>query len=249
MTEIKTLWKDQYFIPWEAVTPAGKLGLASLAGFMQESAWKHAHHLGVGFEQLEDSEQVWVLIRMRMEIRQYPVWGEQLTLETWPAGIEGSLAIRNFRFTNSRNQEIGCASTSWLIIHSATRRPQRPDQLRNLPVGHPEDGYPVAGASKIIIPGGGQECYTNTVRFRDLDAHGHVNNNRYLSWMLDAFSTEWHRSHQIVQMTVNFLQEAFEGETIRLQKLTDENRHTLWGIRIPDEKLIFAGEIESYAIV
>ena len=55
-----------------------------------------------------------------------------------------------------------------------------------------------------------------TVSYSDLDRNGHMNNTRYLDWVDDLLSSDFHRDHEIRDMTICYLAESWEGQTLEL---------------------------------
>lgn len=242
MEAMVKVWRETYKITWDAAGASGRLGLPQLAGFMQETAWHHAHRLGVGFEANRNENRAWVLMRMEIWTGDLPGWEQTLTLETWPAGIDGFQALRNFRFFDALGNELGQAATSWLIIDAGSRRPRRPDAFDYLKEAVVPDFMPrLAAPAKIRLPESKfVKAGQRRVSFSDIDMHGHVNNSRYLSWCLDAFPTSWHLENQIIHLNINFLQEALENEEIEIYRANTEQRKTfLYGLRPSDQKIIF----------
>ena len=62
-----------------------------------------------------------------------------------------------------------------------------------------------------------------TVRFTDLDRNGHMNNTRYFDWMCDLVPSSFHREHPIKEMTICYLSEAREGQTLDMHWEIDEH--------------------------
>ncbi|MGC8865717.1 MAG: acyl-[acyl-carrier-protein] thioesterase [Bacteroidales bacterium] len=242
MEAMVKVWRETYKITWDAAGASGRLGLPQLAGFMQETAWHHAHLLGVGFEANQQDNRAWVLMRMEIWTDNLPGWEQTLTLETWPAGIEGFQALRNFRFFNSQGNEVGGAATSWLIIDAESRRPRRPEAFEYLRKAVVPEFMPHFSApEKIKLPESNfLRAGYRKVSFSDIDMHGHVNNSRYLTWCLDAFPTTWHLENRITHLNINFLQEALEAEEIEIYRAdTEKGKTFLYGLRQSDHKIIF----------
>jgi acyl-CoA thioesterase FadM len=64
-----------------------------------------------------------------------------------------------------------------------------------------------------------------TVRFTDLDVNGHMNNARYLDHLADLLPGSFHENHVIRDMTLGYLAEAREGDTLLQQWQLEENGH------------------------
>lgn len=79
------------------LNPKGQARLTSMANFFQEVAYHHASELGLGYEDMKSRKTTWVLSRMRIHMKRYPVWNDRIKLETWPSGDERLFALRDFR--------------------------------------------------------------------------------------------------------------------------------------------------------
>jgi len=55
----------------------------------------------------------------------FPEWGQNITVETWPKGIDRLFAFRDFRILNSDGTVIGAATSSWMILDHDTPAPQK----------------------------------------------------------------------------------------------------------------------------
>ena len=56
-----------------------------------------------------------------------------------------------------------------------------------------------------------------TVCFTDLDRNGHMNNTRYMDWMDDLFSSDFHAGRSLREMTICYNAEAVEGQRLCLR--------------------------------
>jgi medium-chain acyl-[acyl-carrier-protein] hydrolase len=221
--EKEWIWTDEYLISSYEVDAKGKASLPTLSKFMQETAYNHADHLEFGYHQLKEKNLFWVLSRLLIKINKYPKWGDKIQIRTWPSGMERLFAFRDFRILDKQGNPIGAASTAWLMLDAHKRRPQRPDELKarikllpneraleDKPAKVPGLSSPVEGA---FFP----------VRYSDLDLYNHVNNAKYIEWILDSFPEEMHREFAVTEFEINFLSEAKIGDeaAIHTEKLED----------------------------
>ena len=198
----------------------GKVYLHSMLNYMQDIASEHAGILGFGREDLMASNRFWILSRLLAEFYRLPAWGETINLRTWPRGTEGLLALRDIEVTDEAGKIIAAASTSWVIVDADTRRPCRPDaepSLRNL--DFPESSALNRNASKVAPPSGDtEESLPFQVKPSDLDLNLHVNNVKYIQWIMDTMSVAFLSSGRIVSLEANYLAEGIEGDEIRIRK-------------------------------
>lgn len=68
----------------------------------------------------------------------------------------------------------------------------------------------------------GEHHITRTVGFGELDRNLHMNNTKYLDWVMDLCQQEFHAQHPVQEFTVCYLSEAKEGQTLTLHYTQNE---------------------------
>ena len=68
---IKPIWRNTYKIRWNDIDYRGKASLISIANFLQETAWQHARHLGLGYNPALKTDLLWVIVGMKIEMSSY----------------------------------------------------------------------------------------------------------------------------------------------------------------------------------
>lgn len=189
---------------------------------------------------------MWVLSRLAARFSHQPLLGEELTVETWGSNRLGGLrAYRDFRMLDATGQTIGEASSMWLILDPATRRPVKlPASV--LLFRHPEWKTPEpVDALKLEPPRDNGHAERFRVGWRDLDVNRHANNVRYLEWMLEALPERIHAEGDLVAFDIQFAGEAQRGqEIVSVADATeggDQFRHSL---RSADGNLIALARTE-----
>jgi len=170
----------------------------SLLHYLEEAAASHCEDSGWGVFRLLSEGHGWVLLRGGFEMRRYPAYRENVTVETWVSSSRRFCAEREYRVLSVSGEVLGEARALWLFCDLATRRPATifPEILEAwAPNGKPAgdfaldeiDGPPADAAAPldVVAPGGGF-----AVRAGDIDTNGHVNNAIYLSWALEALPRE-----------------------------------------------------------
>jgi medium-chain acyl-[acyl-carrier-protein] hydrolase len=210
---MKKLWTDYYNVhSWEADLE-GKIKIPILFNYMQESAWRHAENLQLGFSSLIKKNLVWVLARQTAKIENYPKWGDRIRIDTWPVGIDRLFFFRDFKISSENGDLLGTGTTTWFVIDIQSRRPQKPDKFLEMTFEHlqaaiPEHSAKLGPLDKI------EETKTRSAGFFDMDVNKHVNNVRYIEWVLESYSFEFMKNHSIKELTVNHLAEAQAGDEI-----------------------------------
>ncbi len=185
-----------------------------------DAAWTHAEQLGFGYEHLAQQGLLWVLVRLEVRIQSYPIWGDSTEVRTWPRGTSGAFALRDFEIVDSNGKELVTGASSWLVLDATTHRPQRIDKLLfrvpNL-AGH-SGARPEPRKLPNLRPGA--TACTTTAQYSDIDVNLHVNSARYIGWLIDCYSPEFHRTHTLRLVQVNYVSEAKWGDTLSI--VTDQ---------------------------
>lgn len=239
MEDLQRIWTDHYTVNWYDADPGNRAGMVSICKFLQESAWNHANHLGCGYRTAGEVNQAWVIVRLLVKMERFPAWEERITVRTWPRGMDGLLAVRDFEILDVHGKKIGGASSHWLVIDSVTRKPQPAVIVKDivpLATGEPAtDEQP----EKIHIHDALPYHHTEKARFGDIDMYQHVNNTRYVEWSLNLFPEEHLRSRQLTMMLIEFLAECRLGDEINLFCDAGANPSFARGVRQEDDKIVF----------
>lgn len=179
----------------------------SICRWFLEAAWNHAEQLGIGFDAVAQHHQFWVLARLRVEVDQYPFWGQLAQLTTWPRGVSGVLALRDFELCDTKGRRLAAGTSSWLVLDVKTHRAQRLDKLaRQIPSEITRQALG-RDPAKILPFKQGTAQLSTAVRYSDIDVNQHVNSARYVGWCLDTYSPEFHHRHLLRRLEVNYVGE------------------------------------------
>jgi len=230
-------WTDTYTIGWHDTDASGKLSPVAICKYLMETASQHAERSGFGYEAAIKHKQLWVIVRLIVKMKKYPVWGETIFVETWASGLKGLYAFRDYHIFNEKKEIIGEAVSTWMVINMNTRRPQEVNIVKEHLhlINHEKAlGY---FPEKIAVPGKLNEIFVHQVRYHDIDFHQHVNNNRYMEWALNALPFEKIKGSTIQSFQVNFMSEAVLNDQICIEYSNAAN--VVQGTRVKDGKPIF----------
>ncbi|HLA63316.1 MAG TPA: acyl-ACP thioesterase domain-containing protein [Rhodothermales bacterium] len=200
------------------VGPSGRLSPLVLLDYLQEAAGVHARALGVEFPALPTGPGTWVLARLRVEIACLPEHGDEAVVETWPSDEDGLRAYRDSIVRDGAGAELARATTEWLVIDPARRRPARlpPDVLS---ISRPDRARALAPAVELepTAPAAVEAEDHFRVRRADLDRVGHANNVRFAEWALEGVPDAWADGHTLTAIDIRYRAEAVHGETVRVE--------------------------------
>lgn len=234
---MKTKLTKELNISTYSVDADGNIRVPMLCYYMQDIASEHADELEIGFHHLMQHNWIWVLTALRLKVIQYPQWNTRLNLSTWPTHKERFYYYRDFQFTNHEGENLAIGSTQWIVIDLNTRRPIRSE----LPFEHAFDyGEPVFEDKfkKIKLPDIEADNQSYQVHYLDLDINKHVNNVRYVEWIIQSLSSEYLERNQLNELQIYFLNEAQMNQHILIRNFEDNATRFHTMIREEDNKEI-----------
>ena len=239
----KLQYSKEFFIQTSNTDFKGKATIQSLLHLFQEIAWEHAEILGLGFENLFKHNLIWVLSKQKTRIIKCPNWHDKVIVKTWATGKEGFFWNRDFKIMSDQGEELVKAMSSWLIIDIVKRRPYRGDDLFNLKIENPEKTFDYK-LGKVPALTKNTKSFDKIVRYSDLDLNNHVNNVKYLEWVLDGYPIEFFEQNILSSVELNFLAEAIYGDEIEIFSEIDSDNYLHSVKRKSDGKELFRTRIE-----
>ncbi|MBB6480386.1 acyl-[acyl-carrier-protein] thioesterase [Spirochaeta isovalerica] len=225
-----------------------KLKISSIFNYMQDIAAKHADELGVGYHVLQEKKIFWVLSWAKVEIEgPLPSYGESLTIETWAKGKHRLFYMRDFLLRNNAGEIIIRGTSAWLLLDAETKRLTDLNRmgldLPAFPDEHALEEYP----GKFDFHGGEAQISKRKVLYSDIDINKHVNNSRYIEFILDCYNYREHETGQVKALTISYKGETHFMDELEISRapLPDaKNSDIVNAMRESDGKEIFNCLIE-----
>ena len=242
------VWKENFKITSYQVDFQEKIKPTNLMQLFQEAAGNHAQHLGAGYATLVEEKLFWALSRIRVEIDQLPKWGDDIYVETWPSSLVGPFFRRDFRFFNQQNEVICRGVSGWLLVNAETMRPQRADRLTiELPFN--KDKFALEAFPERLNGVADTPVFSKKILYNEIDVNNHVNNTRYLDWVMDCFDSEFHQSHQLKSFTLEFLGEMHWGDEVELLSGQEGLSFHIQAMNKETKKIAFRADVDWVKLV
>ncbi len=209
----------------------GELKPAAMFCYLTDAAAVHAETLGTGFASMLERNLHWVLSRLRVRFIKHAPVGSQLTLRTWPKTIQQKLFfIRDFEVLDASGERVAAASSAWLVIDAKARRMLPPQGLGiNLPSLPDKTGLPEP-LERIGYNLESADILRRVAGYASVDLLNHVNNSRYVDWICDTFSMDYHQANRLAELQVNFDQEVRPGDEVALRSRLTPGEIERWVI-------------------
>ncbi|TYI51280.1 hypothetical protein E1A91_D12G164700v1 [Gossypium mustelinum] len=225
------------------VGPDKTATLESLLNLFQETALNHVWMSGLlsnGFgatHGMMRNNLIWVVSRMHVQVDHYPIWGEVIEIDTW-VGASGKNGMR--RDWVIRSQASGStyarATSTWVMMNEQTRRLSKmPDEVRDeiSPWFIQKQAINEAVPDKIVKLDDKAKHVNSDLKPKrsDLDMNQHVNNVKYVRWMLETIPDKFLERHQLSSIILEYRRECGSSEVVQSLCQPDEDESFANGVQ------------------
>ena len=185
MYEIKTRIRYSETDSEEVLTPIG------IIDYFQDVATFHSEDIGQGGKLMLEKGYAWVLCSWQVDIRRYPVFGEELIVGTIPYEFKGCTGMRNCYMKDERGEVIVRANSIWAFMDMNAQKPIKVPEFVSSAYGYGEKLDMEYLPRRIDIPNeGGEVLDAVEVGNERLDILGHVNNGQFVRVALSCSRKE-----------------------------------------------------------
>ena len=176
----------------------GRLIMKSLCDLFNDVANVQTYALKIDVPTLNEQGLTWMLHKLHILINRMPEQGENVTLETWPSGIDRLFAIRDFRMV--AGEEVLLRATSeWMVIDVNRRRPVR---------------LPACELDTKKMPIDFESTRRFTATYDNIDFNKHVTQATYVRWVTNSLSYEFLKDHEITELEIIYEHEVLPDSVV-----------------------------------
>ncbi len=188
----------------------GKLTMASLINYFQDTSTFQSEALGVGVQYMRQQHQAWVLSSWQIEVERYPSLCERVAVGTLPYEMKGFLGYRNFCMLDEEGEFLAKANSLWSLLNTDTGKPcPVPEEMLKVYRLEPKLEMEYQ-PRKIQMPEGGEQPEAVTVKRQHLDTNRHVNNQQFvniaMSYLPEGFCVR--------RLRAEYKKQAFLGDVL-----------------------------------
>ncbi|KDO80425.1 hypothetical protein CISIN_1g014795mg [Citrus sinensis] len=193
------IFRQNFSIRSYEIGADGTASIETLMNHLQETALNHVMTAGLldaGFgatPAMAKKNLIWVVTRMQVVVDRYPTWNDVVNVETWVSASGKNGMRRDWLIRNAKTGETLTRATSlWVMMNKLTRRLSKmPDEVRQEIEPYFLNSDPVVDEDSRKLPklGDSTADYVRrglTPRWSDLDVNQHVNNVKYIGWILEV---------------------------------------------------------------
>lgn len=215
------IYKHDYFLTAGECTPQREMPLQLLVSRLIEVATEHANIWGVGYANLIEANQAWVLSRVTIEMINFPRVNEAYTIQTWVEGYNRYYSQRNFEFLDSKGNVLGYARTIWLVIDLTAREMMDISNLGYIISNVYDKECPIEHQSRLRPIDNARVC-KHTFQYAETDINRHVNSVRYVELLLNQWDIEHYEKYRVKRFEIAYMKECHGGVTYDVAVNEDE---------------------------
>lgn len=183
--------------------------------------------------------------RLTVEIYNPLKWNEEAEVETWPKCVEGLLYTRDYIARDKEQNIIVRATSGWLAIDTETKKPKLLDGIKAEMFVHLKKKHGLNESPEKLPHVAEGDSFTVHSGYFDYDLNRHVTSTRYIDWMMDTFSVDFHHKYFPKRISVNFMKETLPGDSISIiRNNSNEQHYTFEGTNLLHKTVAFRGKIE-----
>lgn len=191
-----------------------QLTLSMLVNLLMEVSENHSAGLGREESFMKERRLSWIILRYEFSIDRMPKYKEEIEIETFATEYNKLFTYREFIVRDENSNELIHVHTTFAIMNNETRKMSRipSDVVEPYEAAFSRRIRRNAKPNEVDLDRADEKCFV--VRYFDIDTNQHVNNSKYIEWLLDSLSPSFLSAHEISHGIITFDKEVKEGDAV-----------------------------------
>ncbi|PCI35112.1 MAG: acyl-ACP thioesterase [Flavobacteriaceae bacterium] len=212
---MKNYFEKQFELRYFEMNEFGEASPTTMLMLLEETAADHCHSINYSLYDLVAQNVGWVLLSGVMQMERYPKYKEKITIKTWLSSYSMIKGFRENIIYDEQGEIIGRSRGLWVFFDIAKRRPiQIFDAIKE---GWSSDStlsidHNISKKIEVL------DVATFSKKFKvnrfDTDMNEHVNNIRYLQWLMESLPKDIVDNYCLIKIDGRFITEALFDDTI-----------------------------------
>ncbi len=214
-----------------------RMTIPAIIDAFQDCSCFHSDQCGVGFAYLEPRNLVWVINYWEVDFERIPMYGEKITVGTFPYSFKAVMGNRNFYLKSETGEYLAKANSIWVLMDWEKMKMSMPtpEIVNAYELGEKLDmSYESRKIEEPVLDGGEyiyksgvkattRECETVTIQKHHLDSNGHVNNGQYIKIAMDLITSY----KEYKRLRVEYRNQAHLGDVIVPKMYVTDNNYVI----------------------
>lgn len=222
------IFRQHYSVRAYEIGATGKISLETLMNLLQETGINSVKGMGLEVDMMGSTPEmrkrnlVWVATKVQVVIDRYPSCEDIVQIDNWSAAAGKNCMRRDAIIRDCKTGEILVrASSIWVNMNTKTRRVCRiPEEVRAEVGSYLIDVPPIVEDDdkkvvKLDEATAGYVCPDLKPRRSDLDFNQHVNNAKYIGWILESVPRLLLEDHELSRITMEYRRECHKDNMLK----------------------------------
>jgi len=212
---LKNYFEKQFELRYFEMNKFGEASSTAILTLLEETAADHCYSINHSLFDLEKQNIGWVLLSGILEMDCYPGYKEKIVIRTWLSKYSTIKGFRENLIYNEQGRIIGKAKGLWVFFDIDRRRPiQISEDIKDKWSYCNEECINHDITKKIEIIDSSNHIKEFKINRFDVDTNLHVNNIRYLQWLIESIPDDIIDNYYLHSIDGRFIAEAQLGDTI-----------------------------------
>ena len=206
---MKNYFEKQFELRYFEMNKLGEATATAMLTLLEETAADHCCHINHSLFDLQNQNIGWVLVSGVMQLDYYPKYKEKITIRTWLSSYSTVKGFRENIIYNQQNQIIGRAKGLWVFYDIEKRKPIIIlDEIKEKWGFENEISINENISQKITPVNSTNPSKKFKVNMFDVDSNNHVNNIRYLQWLMESIPIDFTDKYYLHSINGRFIKDA-----------------------------------------
>lgn len=209
------MYSEKVFLTSNDVDDHYELKISALFRYLQQVSTNHAELIGLGKKDTVDKGMFWVITRMKVVIHKLPKMLETIIVSTHPGKTSIFMFPRFYEVHNEKGELLIQASASWVLLDLITHRVKMKPFADDFEVPYEISENDIALPEKVVHTSL-NFLEERKVRYSDIDLNGHLNNTKYIEYIIDVHDKKFYEQYRVKEITINYEKEINDGDIVTL---------------------------------
>jgi acyl-ACP thioesterase len=222
-------FEKTFELRYSEMDKSGDTSPTTILTLLEETAADHCYSIDNSLYHLKEKNIGWVLLSGIIQMDRYPAYKEKIIIRTWISSYSLIKGIRENIIYDEQENIIGRAKGLWVFFDIKRRRPvQIFDDIKEKWSYCNEESIKHNTAINIEVNESESYIKKYDVNRFDIDMYKHLNNIRYLQWVIDSIDEEIVDNCYLSSIEGRFVAEVKNGDTIMSLTKKDINDNSFF---------------------
>lgn len=216
------LTSKNYLVHYYEIDSKKRALISTIINYLMDICTFQSDSAGVGIDYLLSNNKGWILTQWKIKIHRYPLYEEQVKVSTKANSFYKYYAYRKHFIEDKEGNLLVEGESTWLMVDLVKRKPLKLSEDMFTAYGiNPEDKERFKTADFKHLDHWDYSCDFK-VRYSDIDTNNHVNNVKYVSWIMETIPLDLVLNYEMRELTILYKKEISYGHIVNVNTTVEK---------------------------